>query len=216
MQPPKAAAQEAPALLRTFAGAMLAFSLTSLFCTVGLSFLSSLMLISAALAILCAFEPQLVSEVQGLPAAPATARALVVSGCNPQRSAYLLTHVHGLALSAVIFGVLEVAASVTIFSVIGVPYTTRFANNILLAPQPSFSRSGFDPASFTFAGVPLAEFDTSSPPDLPPFSVQPLYADADGGVNFLLLPAAAWLSVAPHFRRRAGFVRRSFPRAARA
>ena len=154
MQPPKAAAQEAPALLRTFAGAMLAFSLVSLFCTVGLSFLSSLMLISAALAILCAFEPQLVSEVQGLPAAPATARALVASGCNPQRSAYLLTHVHGLALSAVIFGVLEVAASVTIFSVIGIPYTTRFANTVLSAPQPFFSRSAQNRFPSSFAVLP--------------------------------------------------------------
>ena len=133
-------------LIRTFACALLASSLFALFATLGLSFLSSLMLLSAAGVLLNAGIERLGYEVQSLHAAPSTGSA---SFFCPQRGCAAahrqLNDVHGLALAAIIFGCLEVTASVTLFTAAGIPFTGRFSNNVLRA-QPPFVLNFLCPA----------------------------------------------------------------------
>lgn len=167
-------------LIRTFAYALLASSLFSLFATLGLSFLSSLMMLSAACVLLCARKEQLDYEVQCVHAAGGGAGK--VSFFCPQRGSVAhrkLNDVHGLALAAIIFGCLEVIASVTLFTTAGIPFTGRFSNNVLRAQPPFFSRF---PGSWVNGALEtFQEWNSAgNVPTLPAFPIAPSYVDADG------------------------------------
>ena len=134
-------------LIRTFAYSLLASSLFSLFATLGLSFLSSLMLLSVACVLLCARQEQLDYEVQSIHAAGGSAGTGTFF-C-PQRGSVAhrkLNSVHGLALAAIIFGCLEAIFSISLFTAVGIPWTGRFSNTVLSTQQPFFSRTACLPS----------------------------------------------------------------------
>jgi hypothetical protein len=177
-------------LLRTYASALLASSALGALLTGGLSFLSSLLMASIALVLLCARGPQMESEVQCLAAAPAAA------WCPPRSSgAQRLGHIQALAIAATVLGCLEVAGSASLFAVVGIPFTARFSANSLSPGQPFFSRAlprvfvpGF--GLRTPQQLPLPTFldwssYTTAPPPLPPMtSFQQNYTNMDGGGAF--------------------------------